>query len=514
MAKFRRKSVRVNGGKAKGVSFEQSNLTAHIAVANSRAFGGFGGMSFNGWLPNPDPVLKKLGRDIEVYRELLVDPIVGGHVRRRKASVAGMEYRLLNDDVPANVTELIESMLAGLDVYRFINDVLEASMFGYQPIEVLWAQDGVWLPEALLAKPQEWFQFNNEGMLCFIGQGAQTEPVPEYKFLCPTQSASYTNPYGQGDLSMVYWPTVFKRAGLKFWARFTEKYGTPWIIGKEPRSNTPTDTNKLLDSLEALMGDAVGSIPNDSSVEILEASGKSSSVEAFEQLIRYCRSEIAIALLGQDMSTEHSSTNASANAGLEVTNDIRDQDCRMVEACFNQLIDWVCTLNFGEDVMRPKFELYEEEQVDKLLAERDKILTECGVQFTSDYFMRTYNFKEGDLTLAQQLSVLKPRGGLPDHVVDQIRAGEVSFGEPAKSFDLTDELADLMPSAADLNKQTDSMLRAVIERLQNVSSDEEALAILAQAYPEMDSESLQNELTKMLFIGQVLSRLDTEDELK
>ena len=497
MVKFKRKGVRVNGGKAKGVPFEQANLTAHVAVANS---GGFGGTNFNGWLPNPDPVLKKLGRDIEVYRELLVDPIVGGHVRRRKASVAGMEYRLVNDDVPTNVTELIESMLDGLDVYRFINDVLDASMFGYQPIEILWAQDGVWLPEVLLAKPQEWFSFNSEGALCFVGQNMQTEPVPDFKFLCPTQSASYTNPYGQGDLSMVYWPTVFKRAGLKFWARFTEKYGTPWIIGKEPRSNTPADTNKLLDSLEALMGDAVGSIPNDSSVEILEASGKSSSVDAFEHLIRYCRSEIAIALLGQDMSTEKSSTHASAKAGLEVTDDIRNQDCRMVEACFNQLIDWVCTLNFGDDVARPKFELYEEEKVDTLLAERDKVLTECGLVFTPAYFQKAYKLDVGDFVVP----TTAPAPNLSN----------VSFSEHAPLRDLTDELAVLMPTAEVLNQQTDTMMRAVIERLQSVGNDEEALAVLAQAYPDMDSESLQNELTKMLFIGQVLSRLDTEDELK
>ena len=47
MVKFKRKGVRVNGGKAKGVPFEQANLTAHVAVANS---GGFGGTNFNGWL--------------------------------------------------------------------------------------------------------------------------------------------------------------------------------------------------------------------------------------------------------------------------------------------------------------------------------------------------------------------------------------------------------------------------------------------------------------------------------
>lgn len=483
------------------LNFKQSDLNTHLAVA-SRSFGSSGAGGFDGWLPNPDPILKKLGRDIEIYRDLLVDPIVGGLVRRRKAAVVGMEYRLIQDGVPDNVSQLINDMLAGIDVYRFISDILESTLFGYQPIETIWRKDAYWLPDALVAKPHEWFQFNNDSQLCFIGKNLQTEPVPDMKFLCPVQNASYTNPYGMGDLALIYWSRTFMHAGKKFWAVFTEKYGTPWIIGKEPRSNNPGDTQKLLDSLEALSGAAVGTIPNDSSVEIVEASGKSDSSDTFEHLIRYCRSEITIALLGQDMSTEKSTTHASAKAGLEVTDDIRDQHCRIVEECFNQLIDWVCTLNFGEDVARPKFELYEEEQVDKLLAERDKVLTECGVSFTPEYFKKAYNLADTDFTVQ----------GAKDKTVDG--SAGVSFSEVSKRFDLTDELAVLMPPSEVLNKQTDTMLHAVIERLQSVSNDEEALAVLAQAYPEMDSDSLQNELTKMLFIGQVLSRLDTEDALK
>ena len=494
-------SFKVKTGKGV-LNFKQSDLSTHLAVA-SLSFGR--GSGFDGWLPNPDPVLKKLGRDVEIYRDLLVDPIVGGHVRRRKASVAGMEYRLILDDVPDNVAQLVKDMLAGMKVYRFIGDILESTLFGYQPIEVIWRKGSGWLPAALIAKPQEWFQFNADGELCFMGQNLHPEPVPEMKFLCPVQNSSYTNPYGLGDLSMVYWPTVFKRAGLKFWAKFTEKYGTPWLIGKEPRSNQPSDTTKLLDSLEALAGDAVGTIPNDSSVEILEASGKSSSIDTFEHLIRYCRSEIVIALLGQDMSTEKSSTHAGATAGLEVTDDIRDQHCRIVEECMNQLIDWVCALNFGDDVVRPKFELFYEEQVEKLLAERDKVLSECGVEFSKEYFMRAYNLTENDFSIKAKPS------NVPDVLVGHGRAA--NFAEASAPRDLTDELAVLMPSPEDLNKQTDSMLRAVMTRLQNVKSDEEALAILANAYPEMDSDALQNELTKMLFIGQVLSRLDTEGEL-
>ena len=129
-------SFKVKTGKGV-LNFKQSDLSTHLAVA-SLSFGR--GSGFDGWLPNPDPVLKKLGRDVEIYRDLLVDPIVGGHVRRRKASVAGMEYRLILDDVPDNVAQLVKDMLAGMKVYRFIGDILESTLFGYQPIEVIGAR--------------------------------------------------------------------------------------------------------------------------------------------------------------------------------------------------------------------------------------------------------------------------------------------------------------------------------------------------------------------------------------
>ena len=176
----------------------------------------------------------------------------------------------------------------------------------------------------------------------------------------------------------------------------------------------------------------------------------------------------------------------------------------------NQLIDWVCALNFGDDVVRPKFELYEEEAVDKVLAERDKTLTECGVTFTKAYFMRAYNLEDGDLLDAPPPDT----GGGEMRRQRRISTDAANFSEVAPYRDLADDLAAGMPSAEALNAQTDAMLRGLVARLQNVTNDQEALAVLAQAYPHMDSEALQSELTKMLFIGQVLSRLETEGELE
>lgn len=376
---------------------DKASMINHIAVSSHA------GLSvFDGYLPNPDPILKRLGKDISVYRELLRDAVVGSLFRRRKAVITALEWQLNSEDVTDKAIELTEKALANIVLYRLIKDILNATAFGYAPMEILWSYSGgFWLPSKIVAKPQEWFDFNHDGDLCLRRSLNKLEPVPPYKFLCPTQEASYTNPYGMGDLAMVYWPCIFKRAGLKFWATFTEKYGTPWIIGKEPRSNTQRDTEMLLDSLEALAGDAVGTIPNDSSVEIIEASGKASSVDAYSKLIRYCRSEIAIAILGQDQTTEQTSTYASAQAGLEVTEDIRDDDKRLVEETINQLIRWVVLVNIG-DVPCPTFEMYEAESVEESsLADRDEKLTRQGVRFSKAYYQRQYKLEDDDFELAE-----------------------------------------------------------------------------------------------------------------
>lgn len=494
MAK-RKKSLKVKSAKG-ALSFDPQHLAEHTAVA-SRSFGSFGG--FTGYLPNPDPILKRLGRDIAVYRELLFDPIVGGHVRRRKASVASMEWRLLKDDVPPQIADSIESLLNSIDIYHLISDILEATLYGWQPIEIIWQRYGLWLPEKLIAKPQEWFNFNADGQLCFVGQNLSAAPVAEYKFLCPTQEASYTNPYGRGDLALVYWAVVFKRGGLKFWAEFTEKYGAPWLIGKEPRSNTPQDTNKLLDALEALLGNSVGTIPNDSSVDIHEASGKASSVDAYDSLIRYCRSEIAIALLGQDQTTEKDSTHASAKAGLEVTDDIRNSDARIVESSINQLIDWVCDLNFGDGI-RPKFELYAEEQVDKALAERDEILTRCGAAFTPEYFRRTYNLEESDLM---------PASDAPHPRLFANFAEQNSTGDGGQIID------SLPPDSSDLNQQAESLTASLVTALKDgVQTETDVLDKLIAAYPNMDDRALQDELARLIFLSELVGRIEAREELK
>ncbi len=468
-----------------------STLNQHIATRGRSDAGSFSGAN----LPNPDPILKAQGKDITVYRDLRSSALVGGNIRRRKASVLSLERGIKRGDAPIKVERFIRDWLTDLDMDRIIRELLDAPLFGYQPVELMWRPVGMNLvPEDLLGKPAEWFFYDKDNELRFRSKeaGQDGELCDPQRFIVARQDATYANPYGFPDLSMCFWPATFMKGGLKFWVQFTEKYGSPWVIGKHPRGATDGETDLLLDSLEAMVQDAVAAIPDDSSVQIIEAAGKAGSAEVYRELLEYCRSEINVAMLGQNQTTEKDSTRASATAGAEVTKDIRDGDAGIVAASLNAVIRRIVDINFGEQVIAPVYELWEQEEIDKVLAERDKSLSESGVTFTPQYFKRTYNLQDGDIvdTAPSDIgpefaeSVFKP-------ILDQVALDQAINGL----------------SASLLQEQSERAIAPLIEALQRGRADSEALGLLAEVYPQMDTQALEQTLARLMFIADTWGHL-------
>lgn len=453
------------------------------------------------YLPNPDPVLKALGKDIKVYRELRADAHVGGCIRRRKAAVKALEWGLDRDKAKSRVAKSIEAIFADLDLSRIITEMLDAVLYGYQPMEVIWGKVGGYLvPVDVVGKPADWFLYSPDNELRFRSRQAQLqgEELPPRKFLVPRQDPSYHNPYGFADLSMCFWPTTFKKGGLKFWVQFTEKYGAPWVIGKHPRSASDAETNQLLDRLEDMVQDAVAVIPDDSSVDIKEAAGKTGSTEVYERLLHFCRSEVSIALLGQNQTTEANSNRASAQAGLEVTRDIRDGDKAIVQEAFNTLIRWVCELNFN-DGARPVFEMWEQQEVDKVLAERDEKLVRAGAKLTPAYFKRAYSLQDGDLEEAVQ----------PTTPAAEFAEGETGFPDQQA---LDEIVAGL--SAEALDEEAGAILRPLLDDLLAARDEDAAVALLGKAYPQLDSSLIEERLAQLMFAAELIGRISAADETK
>lgn len=381
----------------------QRKLTQHIATRDrSPDFHALGL-----YLPNPDPILKKMGRDISIYRELRSDAHTGGCIRRRKAAVKALKWKIERDRASERMQRVVSDVFSRLDMDTLQSEILEAVLYGWQPLEVMWERQAGRppLPCEVIGKPPEWFLFDAEARLRFRSREnlLHGELVDERKFLLARQEASYANPYGFPDLSMCFWPVTFKRGGLRYWVKFAEKYGMPWVLGKQPRGTPRGETDALLDQLEAMIEDAVAVIPDDASVEMLQAGSNGGNADAYERLLMFCRSEVAIALLGQNQSTESDSTHASATAGIEVASSLRDGDKRMVESVCNELIRWIVDVHDGETAPAPRFAMWEEEEVSKAQAERDEILSRAGIVFTSTYWKRTYGLQDGDIETAPVL---------------------------------------------------------------------------------------------------------------
>lgn len=472
--------------------------------------------SFFGLLPNPDPVLKAMGKDIAVYRSLLADPLIMGARRRRAAAVLSMERGFdaeLSKGTPARVMKAVESAFARLDLQRMVRDLIDGAFFGYRVAEVMWGPaDGIVTPKDVIAKPSEWFGFHSEdSRLKFKPLGSAVgQEVPDRKFVVVGKMRSWENPHGEPDLAACFWPVTFKRGGLKFWVTFTEKYGMPWAVGKLPRQSSPADVNDLADKLAAMVRDAVAVVPDDASVEFLTAQG-STNADLYEKLLMFCRSEISIALLGNNQSVELQANRASAQAAQGVEASLRDDDAQMVAAGLNQLARWICEVNFP-GATPPVYRFWEQEEVDEVQAGRDEKLSRAGAKFTNQYFQRAYNLEEGDLAdpAAPQPGVIDPKTGLP------VEPGAASFADPATDELPADQAAldaaiDQLPADA-IQAAMKKLLMPALKAIEGASTPDEVRQALLDAWPDMDASDIEELMTRAYFVADLVGRDSAAEE--
>ncbi|MBN1627115.1 MAG: DUF935 family protein [Deltaproteobacteria bacterium] len=481
---------------------ERESLTTEIAP-RSRSLDWMG---LAGFLPDPDPVLRKLGQDISVYRELLSDAHVWSCYQSRKSGTLSCEWELRESEDSSAASKrafrLAKEILDALDVEQVITDMLDAPFYGMSPIEVIWKSGkGKWIPDQIVGKPPEWFVFGEENDLRFRSRDNMSdgEILPEYKFLLPRHHATYKNPYGERILSRCFWPVTFKRGGFKFWSIFTEKFGMPWIVGKVPRNTTDAERAKILSNLVSMVQDAVAVVNDDQSVEMPESSGRRTSADIYELLINAGNRECSKAILGQTLSTEldKGGSLAATKGHLEVRQDLVDADKQMVKKSFNLLFRWITELNVSGG-SPPVFGFYEEEDVQKDRAERDKTLNEQGVRFTKKYYGRVYNLEEDDFEISDQQTEINNR----------------LFSEKTPDNKFTQEDADNLSTqgAIDAQEAISALLAPVMGMIKTSTSFEEIGERLYEFYPDLDSKKFQELLAKAMFAAGLTGYAAAEGE--
>lgn len=466
--------------------------------------------NFLRWLPNPDYILQKTGKTIKVYRELLADPFVAGCLTSRKAGVLSLEWDIDREQSKTKQAQFIKTIFNNLQIYKIINAVLDAIAYGYSVFEIIWERLNEYLiPVDLRQKPAEWFLFTSEGELLFkTKKQLNGEPVPFGKFLVATNEGSYANPYGKSVLSRCFWPTMFKKGGLKFWVTFTEKFGNPWTLIKVPVNFTQSQIDEVVEAFDKMIQDGIAVYKENIDTQLIFPN--TSSIEVFEKMIQYCKDDISMAFLGHTKAGQSVPGELGNRVNqIEVRSDIILADKRLVEEFFNNLIKLIFKFNFESSIELPTFILYEEQdEIDRNLAERDRILNDLGVTFTRDYIKRAYFLNDSDFEIKQENTNIPSLTSL----IKQTDINQTTtFAKKPDGQDAIDLiLSKLVKKYDSINK---NFFKPILNYLNQNGSLENALTNLAELLPELNIDELYNLLVKIQFAAYLLGSLEVKNEL-
>lgn len=325
--------------------------------------------------------------------------------------------------------------------------------------------------------------------------------------MCPTNESDYLNPYGLGLLSRCFWPTVFKRGGWRFWVKFAEKFGAVWPVGKLPRTATPEQRADLLDVLAKMISDGVAVIPDDGSAEFLQAGDKTGTSALFHDIIANANNAISTVWLGHAGAGEAVAGKlGNDQMATNVREDLREDDANLVMQTMQKVIDWTCEINWGSAEDSPKFILKEKEQIDTTQAERDDKLStsmeRSGLRLTSLYFQKTYGLEVEDIEAA-------PATPAPP-AAPQNMPGGLQFADPANIYPDQAAIDALGPMVTPemMKTQMEPILAPIIKGLAETGDAKAAMDKLAAAFPDMDADALEQMLTSLIFIAEIIGRLN------
>ncbi|MBI1936673.1 MAG: DUF935 family protein [Ignavibacteriales bacterium] len=521
------------------------NLSSEIATRQF-ALGGYTG--FFNYLPDPDPILRKLGQDQSIYKDLRSDEQVGALMARRKNLTKSLDWDIEQGDAGEKEFQLCKRSLQILaDRKNKVKDIISQSLnpifFGYSVFEVVWDQiDGAWLPVKIQEKPREWFLFDTENTLRFRTQfdwngvpvvGETADQKYSYKFILLQNEPEYDNPYGDKALARCFWPVTFKRGGIRFFSVFIEKYGMPFIFGKLPRGAKPEDHYDLANKLSNMIQDAIATGPDDSSITILETKS-SNSGDLHEKYLQRCDNAIAKAILTNALSVERQGTGsyASAETGADtIEGNLSEEDRDFPTELFNQLFKWIVDVNIGSGLY-PTFKPFELESVNQEKSERDKNLKDVGIRFTKKYFVGNYNLEEDDFDLSTnsepgRTPLINPAANVQHPVVSTAEPSPTKLSAFRKfvnniinRFDFSDNnekqtFAEQITSAIPeklLQFAAEETLRPVVELATKSNSYDDFRNKLAAQFPNMPTDQFKSMLTKVLFIAELEGRFDAQSK--
>ena len=220
---------------------------------------------------------------------------------------------------------------------------------------------------------------------------------------------------------------LFKNYDLKDWVAFAEVYGLPLRLGKYAAGASESDKTALMQALVQIGADAAGIIPDGTSIDFINTE-KSSSIDLYERLARYCDEQISKAVLGQTLTSDSGGGSyAQSKTHNEVRHDLTVADCKALAATLRRdLIRPLCLYNFGEDKRIPylRFDCEESEDLEQTANILGTLIERVGLKVPTSFIYKKFSIPE-------------PEGG------EEIAQPRANAGAPPLPFKQSPERAQL-----------------------------------------------------------------------
>jgi phage gp29-like protein len=451
------------------------------------------------------------GGDLELYTRVLDDDQAFSCWQQRVRAVVSRPWDVEPGDTTPAAAEAAEALKTALKAVgwdRVTEQMLAGVWYGYGVSELVWgARDGLWGFNDIVVLDRRRFRFDRDHKLRMLTAAAmlEGEQLPEQRFWTYSTGSTHSqNPYGVGLAHWCYWPTLFKREGVKFWMIFLEKFGAPTVLGKFPANAKQADIDKLLSACQAVATDAGVVIPEGMALELLEAARQGASTH--DKVVAQMNSAIAKVILSQTMTTDDGASLSQAKVHEGVKLDVIRGDADLVNESFNTgPARWWTDYNYGPGVAAPRVvRVIEEPEDARAAAARDEILYRIGWERDDEAFVQAY----GEGYRRREVQVPPALDAAQQQQPDDADQEQAAFADGSPPPDTVDTLVAATQDAA--AKAMQVLVAPLRVKLAGVTDPEEARVRMLEAFEEMDSGPLAELLYKagLLAAGSGAAGLD------
>jgi len=470
--------------------------------------------------------------DIRQQHELFMDmeekdAHIHAEMGKRKRALLTVDW----DIVPPRNASATERKLAGYakellqDVPNFedvILDALDGIGHGFSCQEIEWELLGSeWLPKQLHHRPQGWFQTDRETRteIRLRDMSLDGQALQPFGWITHVHKAKSGYIARAGLHRVLSWPYLFKNYSVGDLAEFLEIYGLPLRLGKYQAGASDEEKSTLLRAVMSIGHDAAGIIPEGMAIEFQEAA--KGAADPFMAMIDWCEKSQSKAILGGTLTSQadgKSSTNALGNVHNEVRHDLMVSDAiQLAGTLTRDLVYPLLALNKGgvDDRRRlPRFKFIFDDSEDLgVLAEALPKLVGIGMRIPQDWAHERAGIPQAeDGAAVLGVPSVRPeeskgKGALKAAAL----SANNSAGDPFPDQTALDAAIEAI--APDLLQgQAVAALKPVLEMIAASTDYAEVHAALAEVFPQMDTQQLEETLARAMFVAEVWGRLSAGNE--